>query len=84
MWAWITIRRRLPSKASGVSHQVIVNLIAQTTTKTGLKVHAELDHNTYPKDIKVTDAQIASLNICLDPFHGEWNYSILPSLRGIT
>ena len=86
---WNTIEHRLFSFISQnwrgkplVSHQVIINLIAQTTTKTGLKVHAELDHNTYPKHIKVTDEQLASVNIRPDPFHGEWNYSILPSRRG--
>ena len=61
-----------------VTHQVIVNLIAATTTKAGLKVRAELDVNIYPKGRKVTDAEIAAVNIRRDPFHGEWNYMILP------
>lgn len=61
-----------------VSHQVIVDLIAATTTKSGLKVRAQIDSNLYPSGVKVSDEQIAALNIQRDAFHGEWNYSILP------
>ena len=61
-----------------ITHQVIVNLIGATTTKTGLKVRAAIDPNTYPKGIKITDAQMAALNITRDEFHGEWNYTINP------
>ena len=61
-----------------VTHQVIVNLIAATTTKAGLKVRAELDENVYPKGRKVSDAEMATINISHDPFHGEWNYTIHP------
>jgi len=61
-----------------VSHQVIVDLIAATSTRSGLKVRAEIDSNLYPAGIKVTDQQIAGLNIERDPFHGEWNYTIRP------
>jgi hypothetical protein len=61
-----------------VSHQVIVDLIAATTTKTGLKVRAQIDANLYPLGIQVSDQQIAGLNIERDSFHGEWNYRILP------
>jgi hypothetical protein len=61
-----------------VTHQVIVNLIAATTTKTGLRVRCELDKNVYPKGRKVTDVELAAVNIKLDPFHGEWNYTIHP------
>ena len=61
-----------------VSHQVIVDLIAATTTKTGLKVRAQIDANLYPLGIQVSDQQIAGLNIERDSFHGEWNYKILP------
>lgn len=64
-----------------VTHQVIVNLIAATTTKAGLKVRCELDKNLYPKGRKVTDAQVAAVNIKRDPFHGEWNYTIFPKGR---
>jgi len=63
-----------------VSHEVVVNLIADTTTQTGLRVHCQLDTNTYAKGIKVTDAEMAALQITPDAFHGEWNYTIVPSL----
>lgn len=61
-----------------VSYQVIINLIAATTTATGLKVYVRLDQNEYPK-IEITDAQLAAVNLTRDPFHGEWNYTINPS-----
>lgn len=61
-----------------VSHQVIVNLIAATTTKTGLRVRAELDPGNYPKGVKVSDEEIAAIRMERDKFHGEWNYTILP------
>jgi len=63
-----------------VSHQVIVDLIAATTTKTGLKVRAQIDSNLYPPGIQISDQQLAALRIERDPFHGEWNYKILPKL----
>ena len=59
-----------------VSHEVIVNLIANTTTRTGLRIRAELDRGTYPTGIKITDAELASLNLKLDDFHGDWNYTV--------
>jgi hypothetical protein len=61
-----------------VSHQVIVNLIAATTTKAGLRVRAEVDPGRYPKGVKVTDKEVASIRIERDRFHGDWNYTILP------
>jgi transposase len=61
-----------------VNHEVIVNLIAATTTKTGLKVRAKLDKRRYPKGLKVSDAEMALLNIDRNDFHGEWNYVIGP------
>ena len=61
-----------------VSYQVIVQLIAATTTKTGLKVRCELDTNAYPKGIKITDAEMKALNLHRHDFHGEWNYTIAP------
>jgi hypothetical protein len=60
------------------SRLAVVELIGATTTETGLKVRCELDTNTYTKGIKVTDAEMASLNIKGDPFHPEWNYTIAP------
>lgn len=61
-----------------VSHQVIVQLIANTTTSTGLTVTCRLDENAYDKGIKVTDAEMANLNIIQADFHGEWNYTFRP------
>ncbi|GAF82425.1 unnamed protein product [marine sediment metagenome] len=61
-----------------VSHQVIVNLIAATTTKTGLRIRAEVDTGKYPKGVKVSDKDMAAIRIQRDQFHGEWNYTILP------
>ena len=61
-----------------VSHQVIVQLIAATTTKTGLKVRCEIDPNSYPAGIKVADAELANINLQRHDFHGEWNYTISP------
>jgi transposase len=60
------------------SHEVIVNLIASTTTGTGLKIEAELDASTYPKGIHVTDEELNRVRIQRAEFHGEWNYTILP------
>lgn len=61
------------------SHEVIVNLIAATTTRTGLKIEAEIDSNAYPKGIQVTDEELEKVQIKRADFHGEWNYTILPS-----
>jgi Rhodopirellula transposase DDE domain len=61
-----------------VSHQVIVNPIAATTTKTGLRVRAEVDPEKYLKGIRVSDKEVASIRLERDEFHGEWNYTIRP------
>lgn len=61
------------------SRQTVVELIASTTTKAGLTVRCELDTQTYPKGITVTDAEMEALNIKRDTFHPEWNYSISPN-----
>jgi len=61
-----------------VSHEVIVNLIAATTTRTGLRVQSQLDTGKYPKGIKVSKQQFAALQLRTDTFHGEWNYTIMP------
>ncbi len=65
-----------------VSHEVIVNLIAATTTKTGLRVKAAVDPGSYPAGVKISDAELAAVNIERDPFHGEWNYVIRPKISG--
>jgi hypothetical protein len=62
-----------------VRHEVIVNLIAATKTKTGLTVRCELDTNPYPAGRKVSDDELAQVRIEHADFHGEWNYTILPS-----
>ena len=64
-----------------VSYRVIVDLISATTTEAGLKVHCELDTNTYPKGVTVTDEDMEALNIVRADFHGEWNYTIKPTNR---
>jgi transposase len=61
-----------------VSHQVIVQLIAATTTKAGLEVRAEIDHNAYPAGIAVRDTDLAAVNLSRHDFHGAWNYTIAP------
>ena len=62
-----------------ISHEVIVNLIAGTTTREGLKIHAELDDSSYPSGIKVSDAEFESIRLTRNEFHGEWNYRIDPN-----
>lgn len=61
-----------------ISHEVVINLIAGTTSRTGLTVKSDLDANTYPAGVKVTDRQMAELRLKRDTFHGDWNYSLLP------
>ena len=61
-----------------VTQEVIVNLIAATTTNSGLTVKSELDPNSYPRGIKISDRQMSEIRLKRDDFHGEWNYSILP------
>jgi hypothetical protein len=83
---WNKIEHRLFSYISQnwrakplVSHEVIVNLIVSTTTRTGLTVKCELDTKKYPKGIKVTDEELQQVKIIRDEFHGEWNYAIHPN-----
>jgi len=64
-----------------VSHEVIVNLIASTTTRTGLTVQCVIDQNKYETGIKVSDDEFENINIVKNDFHGEWNYSILPTQK---
>lgn len=61
-----------------ISHEVIISLIAATTTGNGLRIRAELDRGSYPTGIKVSDEELASLALETDEFHGEWNYVLLP------
>ena len=64
-----------------ISHEVIINLMAGTTTRKGLKVQAALDNSLYPPGIKVSDAEFKKIHILRNEFHGEWNYKIEPNLN---
>ncbi len=64
-----------------VSHEAIVNLIAGTTTRTGLTVKAALDTNHYDIQIKVSDEELSRLRLKRHEFHGDWNYTITPRPR---
>jgi len=61
-----------------VTHKVVVQLIAATKTRKGLTVQCRLDRTAYEKGIKVSDAEMATLNIRPAEFHGEWNYTFTP------
>jgi len=82
---WNKIEHRLFSAISMnwrgrplTSHEVIVETIAATTTRTGLTVRAQLDAGSYPTGVKVSDQQMAGLAITRHGFHGDWNYTLLP------
>jgi hypothetical protein len=82
---WYKIEHRLFSYISQnwrgkplISHEVIVNLIAATTTQTGLKVRCQLDTQSYAKGTVVSDDELAQVNLRPNNFHGEWNYAISP------
>ena len=82
---WNKIEHRLFSAISMnwrgrplTSHQVVVDLIAKTTTRTGLKVRARLDQGYYPTGVKITDKQLAAVPIKRHKFHGDWNYTVRP------
>ena len=82
---WNKIEHRLFSAITAnwrgrplTSHEVVVNLIGATTTRTGLKGTAELDPDPYPTGIKITKAQVDALPVTAHDFHGEWNYTIAP------
>lgn len=80
---WNRIEHRLFSQISLnwrgrplVSHEVVVDLIGATTTRTGLRVRAELDRGRYPTGVKVRDAELAAVPLIRHDWHGEWNYTI--------
>lgn len=82
---WNTIEHRLFSFISInwrakplTSLEVVLELISHTTTKEGLRVIALKDSNTYPTGLKISDDELAALNLSRDSFHGEWNYTIKP------
>ena len=59
-----------------ISHEVMVELIGAPTTKRGLRVEARLDTHVYPTQIKVSQEEMAALNLKSHAFHGEWNYTL--------
>jgi len=61
-----------------ISHQVIIDLIAATTTTTGLTVKSKIDTNIYEPGLRVSDQQMAELQLRREKFHGDWNYKLLP------
>jgi hypothetical protein len=86
---WNKVEHRLFSFISSnwrgeplVDYETVVNLIAKTTTTTGLKVSCRLDRRRYPIGRKVSDKEWAKINLFRDAFHGDWNYTIQPRRRG--
>ena len=75
MFSFISINWRAKPLTS---LEVVLELISHTTTTEGLTVTALKDSRTYPTGTKVTDDELAALNLVRDAFHGEWNYTILP------
>jgi len=82
---WNKIEHRLFSAISMnwrgrplTSYEVMVELIGSTTTRTGLKVHAEHDTGSYPKGVEVTDEELDAVPLKRHKFHGEWNYTVSP------
>ena len=61
-----------------VDRATIISLIGKTTSQTGLKVYASLDEHSYEKGIKISDQELATVNLIPEDFHGEWNYRIVP------
>jgi len=82
---WNKIEHRLFSAISMnwrgrplTSYEVMVELIGSTTTRTGLKVHAEHDTGSYPRGVEVTDEELEAVPLKPHKFHGEWNYTVTP------
>jgi len=63
------------------SRQVVIDLINATTTRTGLEVFARLDERTYPKGLKISDTELAAVQLQGDAFHPEWNYTVKPRAK---
>jgi hypothetical protein len=83
---WNKIEHRLFSHISMnwrgrplTSHDVIINTIAATTARTGLRVHAQLDTGLYPTGVKISDEQLARVPITRHAWHGDWNYTLHPA-----
>jgi hypothetical protein len=82
---WNKVEHRLFSYISSnwrgeplVDYETVVKLIARTTTTTGLQVACQLDENKYPIGRKISDAEFSGIRLACDPFHGNWNYTVLP------
>ena len=67
-----------------LSHKVIVQLIAATSTTSGLTIACDIDAKKYPKGTKVSDQHVKSLNIRYHRFHPDWNYTIRPKIKHST
>ncbi|MFE4823021.1 ISAzo13 family transposase [Streptomyces sp. NPDC056704] len=65
------------------SHEVIVETIAATTTRTGLRVSAALDTDIYPTGVRIGEAEMAALPLTRHAFHGDWNYALHPQPRPV-
>jgi len=85
---WNTIEHRMFSHITQnwrgrplVSHEVVINLIAATTTQHGLQIQAGLDKGRYPTGLKVSDAELDEVQLSSDDFHGDWNYRIAPARK---
>ena len=85
---WNKVEHRLFSFISSnwraeplLDYETVVRLIARTTTAKGLSVTCRLDHRKYPTGRKISDAEMASINLTPDTFHGEWNYVIRPKRK---
>jgi hypothetical protein len=83
---WNELEHRLSSHISMswrgrplVSHEAIVELIAATQTRSGLKVRAELDKGSYPLGVKISDRELAAVPLKRHDWHGEWNYTVAPA-----
>jgi hypothetical protein len=82
---WNNIEHRLFSHISMnwrgrplTSHEVVVELIAATTSKTGLRVHAARDQGVYPTNVQVSEANMAAIGLLPHDLHGDWNYTLDP------
>ena len=75
----VQLRQPQLARPTAREPQIIVDLIAATTTNTGLKVYARLDDGNYERGIEITDEQLATVNITRHEFHGDWNYTVIPS-----
>jgi hypothetical protein len=78
MFSYISINWRAKPLTS---YQVMIDLIAATTTRTGLKIYARLDDSEYETKLKVSDEALAAVQVEPHTFHPEWNYTIIPSVK---